>query len=267
VLEAGAAVPIPLGLPMRPWILAAVAPFAVATLDGRHLARLPPAPGPRGARTSVEAAIEKQRVCIGSAVFSAGTLSNVLYYRSRVLADGKIAVGYFAFFSEERPWGNNWLTWSLVPALAVDLVYSRALFVGPGLQRFVYGAGDVEGVGIVYQRDAGGSLHVDHALVDGDDEQVVTFSRDQVFALDPGSPVFYADAWSHQLGARSARSRADLAYLRCYADDSIRPLPDAVARAFRVDEGRAPPAHLEKLEGSQPSGEVALAPPLHRLTH
>ncbi len=209
-------------------------------------------------------------MCIGSTVQSAGTLSDVLYYRKIKLGDGKVAVGYFAFFSEERPWGNNWLTWTVVPALAVDLVYSRALFVAPGLQRVLYGAGDVEGVAIVYDTSEDGSLRVDRAIVDGDDEHVVTFSRDQAFALDPSRPTFYADAWSHQLGARTARSRADLAYLHCYADESVRPLPDAVARAFRVDdgrEGRAPPAHVEQLRQDGHGPSDLAEPPLHLAAH
>ncbi len=48
-------------------------------------------------------------------------------------------------------------------------------------------------------------------------------------------PTFYTQVWSHQLGGHGARSRADLAYVRCYDAGSIRPLPEAVARAFRVD--------------------------------
>jgi len=209
------------------------------------VAALPPAPGPRGEATADQAAIERAPVCLGSAVESAGKLADVLYYRAVALKDGRIAVGYFAFFSEERPWGNNWLTWSVVPALAVDLVYSRALFVGPGLQRALYGAGDVEGVAIVYDREADGSLRVAEAFADDRDEKPVTLSRDEVFALDASRPTFYSEVWSHQLGARGARSRDDFAYVRCYqGPDAIRPLPDAVARAFRVD-GRADPAHIE----------------------
>jgi hypothetical protein len=56
-------------------------------------------------------------------VASAGRLGDVLYYRATEAPDGTVHVGYFAFFSEERPWGNNWLTWTVVPALAVDMVY------------------------------------------------------------------------------------------------------------------------------------------------
>src|SRR5579871_3921877 len=151
---------------MRGWLLAAATPLLFASVDGAHLARLPTAPGPRGARTAMQSRIEGQAVCIGSSVKSAGHLADVLFYRAVALEDGRLAVGYYAFFSEERPWGNNWLTWSVLPALAVDLVYSRALLVAPGLQRLLYGAGDVEGVGVVYDRLPDGSLRFDHALAD-----------------------------------------------------------------------------------------------------
>jgi hypothetical protein len=226
----------------------AVAPgAALASVDGSHIANLPNSPGPRGERSAEQAEIERLPVCVGSSVKSAGNLSDVLYYRAVGLPDGRIEVGYFAFYSEERPWGNNWLTWSVFPALAVDLVYSRALLVAPGLQRALYGAGDVEGVGVVYDRLADGTLHFDHALADDGTHDTVALSRAQVFAIDENRPTFYSQVWSHQLGGHGARSRSDLAYERCYSEGSIRPLPDSVARAFRVDgDDRAPPAHVER---------------------
>src|SRR5690348_11807428 len=84
-----------------------------------------PAPLAEGAALAPEdAAVAAQPVCIASTVKSAGELGPALLYRRARLPDGRIAVGYYAFFSEERPWGNNWLTWSVVPALAIDLVYT-----------------------------------------------------------------------------------------------------------------------------------------------
>jgi hypothetical protein len=229
---------------------AALLPVSFATVDGSHLGAVPAAPGPRGFRTTEQAAIERQPVCVGSSVVSAGTLADVLYYRAAATDDGHVRVGYFAFFSEERPWGNNWLTWSVVPALAVDLVYSRALLVAPGVQRAMYGAGDVEGVEVVYDVAADGSLRVDHAVADDRTEHPVTLTRSEAYALDPERPTFYTEIWSHQLGGRGVRSRDELAYVRCYEGDSIRPLPESVARAFRV-EGRAGPAHVERAGGSR----------------
>jgi hypothetical protein len=222
--------------------------FAAMAVRGSR-GTLPADPGPRGPRTEAQAAIEGQSVCIGSAVASAGRLGDVLYYRATQAADGTVHVGYFAFFSEERPWGNNWLTWTVVPALAVDMVYSRALLVAPGLQRALYGAGDVEGVTIVYRRDAVGRLSIDRAFVDDRSERQIELSRAEILALDPQRPTFYSDVWSHQLGGRSAGKRADLVDERCYQGDSVRPLPDRVARAFHLDGRRAAPAHVERLGG------------------
>jgi hypothetical protein len=193
--------------------------------------------------------IERQPICIGSLVQSAGERAGVLYYRAVAMDDGLIAVGYFAFYTEERPWGNNWLTWTVVPALAVDMVYSRAFWVAPGLQRTIHGLGDVEGVSIVYRQAPDGSLSVDHALVDDGTHRLREISRGEVLSLDPARPTFYSDVWSHQLGGRGARSRRDLVEEGCYVGDAIRPLTAAVARAFRIDEGRAPPAHVEHVAG------------------
>ena len=219
-----------------------------------RLGALPRAPGERAESASRdEALIERQEVCIGSSVWSAGELADTLYYRSVRMPDRKLAVGYFAFFSEERPWGNNWLTWTVLPALAVEMVYSRALLVAPGLQRALYGKGDVEGARIYYDVAEDGTLSVDHAIADDGRHDDVVLSRSDLLAIDPARPVLYSDVWSHQLGGRRARSRADLAYLRCYDSAHIRPLSDEVAIEFNADgiEGerndRAPPAHVEAM--------------------
>jgi hypothetical protein len=232
-------------MPRRTLLLATATPLAFACVDGAHLAALPEAPGPRGPRTVEQAAIESQPVCIASSVASAGELADVLYYRAAATSDGRVKVGYFAFFSEERPWGNNWLTWSVLPSLAVDMVYSRALFVAPGLQRALYGPGDVEGVAVVYDVAPDGTLRLDYAVADDRDEQPTTLLRGDAYALDPARPTFTTDIWSHQLGYK-ARAGEHLAYRRCYEGDSIRPLPDGLARDFRVDENRAGPAHVER---------------------
>src|SRR5262245_52290841 len=83
-------------------------------------------PGPRQPddppASAEEAEIERQQICIGSTVWSAGVLGPALLYQRSRLPDGRLAIGYYVFFSDERPWGNNWLTWLLLPAVAVDLV-------------------------------------------------------------------------------------------------------------------------------------------------
>jgi len=53
--------------------------------------------------SSVQASIENQPICVGSTVMAAGTMADTLYYRAVLLHDGKIAVGYFVLYSEERP--------------------------------------------------------------------------------------------------------------------------------------------------------------------
>lgn len=230
-------------------VLAIGAFLGLATGSGCDVRTLPAPRGPRTAPPAAEeAAVERQPVCIGSSVASAGTLGDTLYYREERLDDGRIAVGYFAFWSEERPWGNNWLTWSVLPAAVVDAVYSRALFVAPGLQRVLYGPGDVEGVTVVYDERADGTLEVHHAVADGDDERPLTLLRDEVLAIDPARPTFYADNWSHQLGARGARSPNDLSYVRCYEGDAVRPLTAAIDHDFHL-ANRAGPAHVERWPG------------------
>ena len=200
------------------------------------------------APSGVEASIEQQPICVGSSVLSAGDLADTLYYRAVRLPGGKIAVGYFVFYSEERPWGNNWMTWTLFPALGVDMVYSRLLLVAPGIQRTLYGKGDVEGFRIVYDLDGEGALRVDSAVADDGHEALVELDRAHVLALDAKRPTLYTDVWSHQLGGRGARSKDDLATLHCYESDRIRPLSDEIARDFRL-EHRADPAHVELLGG------------------
>jgi hypothetical protein len=199
--------------------------------------------------SGLQASIETQPVCIGSTVVTAGTMADTLYYRAVSLPDGSIAVGYFVFFSEERPWGNNWLTWTVLPAVGVDMLYSRLLLVAPGVQRALYGKGDVEGFRIVYRREPNGELRVDSAVADDRNERFVALDRDHLLALDAKRPTLYTDIWSHQLGAQGVRSKEDLATLHCYQGDRIQPLSDDIARDFRV-EHRADPAHVELLGGT-----------------
>jgi hypothetical protein len=205
-----------------------------------------------------EAAIEQREVCVGSSVASAGTLGDTLYYRAAQLEGGKLVVGYFAFFSQERPWGNNWLTWTVVPAVAVDMFYSHGLFFGPGLQRAASGKGDVEGFRIVYDVRPDGTLAVERAVADDGSHDVVHLTASDVLRIDPSRPTFYSDVWSHQLGARGVTNRSDLAYLRCYGPGHVRPLPAEIDNEFAL-VGRAPPAHVEALGGRVLGGRIEAA--------
>ncbi|WP_437641543.1 hypothetical protein [Sorangium sp. So ce854] len=194
----------------------------------------------------LSAAIEGQSICVGSTVVSAGELGDVLYYRSATGERGEVSVGYYAFFSEERPWGNNWLTWTVLPALAVDLVYTHGLLVGPGIQRVAYGKGDVEGFRIVYSVGEDGRLAVEHGVADRGDHSEVRLERADLLSIDPARPTVYSRWWSHQLGGQGA-GPGDLVSRRCYGPGEIQPLPADVALDFRLDR-RAGPARVVPAE-------------------
>jgi hypothetical protein len=217
-----------------------VALLGVLGVAPRGAGDLPAPPLAAAATTLEDLAIQAQPVCIGSTVRSAGELGPALLYRRSLRPDGRLAVGYYAFFSEERPWGNNWLTWSLVPALALDLVYTRGLLVAPGLQRAAYGPGDVEGFRVIYAPDGHGGLRAEGAVADDAQHRPAELTREDLFAVDPARLTVATSSWSHQLGARVERL-GDLVYRRCYGPRSIRPIDREVVRRFKL-EGRAEPA-------------------------
>ncbi|HSO31244.1 MAG TPA: hypothetical protein VLT33_01975 [Labilithrix sp.] len=233
----------------RPGFVALVSIVAVCGIGCAGADALPARSSADAESLGLEASpIERRAICVGSAVASAGTLGDTLYYRATELPDGKLVVGYFAFFSEERPWGNNWLTWTVLPALAVDLVYSHGLFFEPGLQRALSGKGDVEGFRIVYDQRPDGTLRVEGAVADDGSHDPVYLTAADVLAIDPARPTLYSDVWSHQLGGRGKHSRAELSYVRCFDAAHIALLPDAVEKDFAL-AGRAKPAHGEGLGG------------------
>ncbi len=188
-------------------------------------------------------AIEAQPVCIGSTVHSAGELGGALLYRSTRRPDGRVEVGYYAFFSEERPWGNNWLTWSVLPALALDLVYTRGLLVGPGLQRAAYGRADVEGFRVIYTVDGAGGLRAESAVADDDRHHRADLTREDLLAADPARITLATSTWSHHLGARVERL-GDLVYRRCYGPGTLRPLDGEAVQRWNLDRRAWPAAAL-----------------------
>lgn len=211
-------------------------------------------PGPLlpGSRvpTPEEAEIEQQPICVGSTVRSAGALGDALFYRHERLPDGRLAIGYYAFYSDERPWGNNWLTWLLLPALAIDVVYSRALLIAPGLQRAAYGKGDVEGFRVIYEVDEASHLKAVEAFADDGYHRPERLKRADLFSIDPAKLTVYTDTWNHHLGAKGSTS-GDLVSRRCYGPGSIRPLTQAVAREFHL-ERRALPAAVGSIAPDRP---------------
>ena len=73
----------------------------------------------------------------------------------------KIEIGYFVYWSTERPWGNNALSYAVLPALLTDAFYSHFLYVFPGVKDYLYGAGDIEGARVEFQERPDGSLEVE----------------------------------------------------------------------------------------------------------
>lgn len=210
---------------------------------------LPAIPAARPAPSVDQRIIEQQPVCVGSRVHSVGVLSDALFYRF-VREDARsLTVGYYAFYSEERPWGNNWLTWLFLPALAVDMVYTRALLVFPGYQALRHGKGDVEGFRVHYRLRSDGSLEATHGYADDDSHNEVRLSADDLYAVDPRRPTVYASTWTHHLGGRGVRSLDELASRRCYGPGSLVPITAEIATDFRISS-RARPAAVGTIDGA-----------------
>jgi hypothetical protein len=190
--------------------------------------------------------VRAQPVCIGSLVWSAGEIGRSIAYRARRSGD-KLHVGYFVYWSTERPWGENTMTYTVLPALATDAVYSHALFVLPGVRDLLYGAGDVEGVTIEFDVGQDGRLSVVSAVADDSSHDPVSLTPADLVDGE-GRVILFTDVWSHQLGVRGAAAMAaeNARRLTCYGYESILPLSGAQAQAFRLgtqsEPRRAKPA-------------------------
>jgi hypothetical protein len=167
----------------------------------------------------------------------------------------KITVGYFVYWSEERPWGSNVASYTVLPALATDAVYSHFLYLFPGLKDALYGPGDVEGVQVVYEQRADGSLDVVSGRADDGNHAPVLLSRSDLLDAQ-GRVVVLTDVWSHQLGTHGAAAGSTKQSLKCYVSSSLRPLTEAVARLFRLGNERDPrrgnPAWVEPSDAPVP---------------
>lgn len=190
------------------------------------------------AETPLDHAIRRQRFCVASEGWSAGKLGSVVLYRTERV-NGRLRVGYFVYWSTERPWGNNQLTHLVLPALAIDAFYSHFLFVFPGAQRGLYGPGDIEGALVEYEEHAAG-LSPAGAFTDDATHQPVRLTRDEI-AGDDGEVVLMTEAWSHQLGARDAARRARHAHsVHCFEGSALAPLSPEIASAFRLGDATRP---------------------------
>ncbi len=221
-----------------------------------NIASSPPWPAPAASRalelsfqSSAAGDVDLVRdlpVCVGSQSWSAGELGRSILYRYQ--RDGRtLKVGYFVYWSTERPWGKNLLSYSILPALFIDAFYSHALFLFPGAQRFIHGPGDIEGARVVYEQNDDGRWTPVSAVADDGFHHEVPLSPDDFVDAD-GRVVLMTDVWSHQLGAKGSRvfSATQKDALVCFDRNSIEPLTAEIARLFRLgspsDPRRAPPA-------------------------
>ena len=87
-------------------------------------------PGP-SARAADANIVRKLPLCVASESWSAGELGHTVLYRYK--REGRmLTVGYFVYWTTERPWGKNVLSYSLLPALFIDAFYSHFFFLFPG---------------------------------------------------------------------------------------------------------------------------------------
>lgn len=199
-----------------------------------------PQPAPTEQRSADDARVVEQTVCVGARSWSAGSLGDTVLFRTRRTGN-RITVGYFVYWSEERPWGQNSLSYTLLPALAVDAVYSHFLYVFPGIKDAMYGTADIEGAQVSYDQRPDGSLDVVNGRANDGNHGTVQLSRSDL--LDSkGRVVLLTDVWSHQLGAHGGASFAEHSptQLKCYSKSSLRPMTEIVARAFRLGNDRQP---------------------------
>jgi hypothetical protein len=189
--------------------------------------------------------VKQLPVCITSNGWSAGELGRTVLYRYERQGN-ELRVGYFVYWTTERPWGNNLLSTTFLPALFVDAFYSHLFFVFPGAQRFIHGPADIEGARVTYEKRGEGKWIPVSAVADDGSEDEVTLSPHD-FVDEDGRVILMTDVWSHQLGAQGAREFAKHTHeLSCYSGSALLPMSDAVAEAFRLgsptDPRRAPPA-------------------------
>lgn len=197
--------------------------------------------------------IRDQTVCVGHTSAFDGQLGNTLAYRYRQEADG-LRVSYFAYWTEESPWGHESVAWSLL----VDSLYSHLLFTLPGIQYALYGPGDIEGVSIRYHvADRSGSsarLIPREGQAEDTNHEPVALGADELHGAE-GATWLLTDGWSHQLGARNAagwakeqQAEPSEGNYRCFAGEQLVPLTERVAADFRLgtrdDPQRARPAWL-----------------------
>jgi hypothetical protein len=216
----------------------------------------------RSVRSLEHALIEAQPVCIVSKVWSAGELGETLAYHYRRSGD-LLEVGYFAFWSTERPWGDNALTLTVLPAAAIDAVYSHFLFVLPGMRAALYGPGDVEGASIRYRVRPDNTLEVLGAIAqDGVHEEVELSPIDLLDAT--GRVILMSEVWSHQLGAKGAANYVQTPGVqpRCYFERALSRLEQPVISRFRLGSVESPIRARPAWRALRQTSNTSEAPPI-----
>ena len=205
-----------------------------------------------------DARVVAQPLCVGARSWSAGALGDTVLYRTRK-SGKKLDVGYFVYWSEERPYGKNVFSYTAVPALAMDAVYSHFLWLFPGLKDALYGPGDIEGVLVEYELADDGSLKVVRGVADDANHAPVQLSRDDLVDAK-GRVIVLTDVWSHQLGSHGGGAFANVGNeLKCFQSASLQPMTSKIAREFRLGNERQPlrgnPAWIEPMLPQQSSPE------------
>ena len=189
---------------------------------------------------ALDTRIRQTPICIVGAKKWAGDLGKTLLFQTKRLASDRIVVGYFAYWTTERPWGDNRLTHLFLPAVAIDSVYSHLLFVLPGVQRFLYGPGDVEGLRVTYDLRKGEKLTPLSLIADDASHEEVKLDIDQAID-DSGRIVVFNDVWSHQLGGKRAVAAARAgANQQCFAGNSLRSITSEIVAEFRLGSPENP---------------------------
>lgn len=183
--------------------------------------------------------IQKLPVCVASRHWAAGALGETILYRVHRVGN-RLEVGYFVYWSTERPWGPNVLSYTVLPALLIDATYSHFLWVLPGFKDVLHGSGDVEGVRVELE-DAGGELRVVGGTADDGLHRGVTLTREDLVD-SRGRIVLFTDVWSHQFGAHGGGEFAtgSSGALRCYEGTAVQPMTKEIAEAFRLGGEAAP---------------------------
>jgi hypothetical protein len=192
---------------------------------------------PASAATREDELIQRQLFCVASSVSSAGALGDTVLYRFR-RRDAVLEVGYFVYWTTERPWGDNDLTRRIYPALAIDAFYSHFLFVLPGARRLIYGPGDIEGILVRYRIEEDRLVPMS-GVADDEFHRHVELERADLAASD-GRVIALTETWSHQLGAKRAAARTKDSEQRCFSGTTLAPLSSEVADTFRLGDEHAP---------------------------